>query len=164
MAPGSAGRAPDVAKHGSAFTNLVLVLAGAVEGVPIAVAPSLGFSWASQCVPGVLIAAGASDAPTGQSLCLLFVGIWSDRPSDATLPSCPDVPFPRTVEGLSVDTATGCHFVLLRFLQPKRSVSRKVCFPAVKINTVTSRGCGVRGELCYSSGFGWRSRFVLPGS
>ena len=81
----------------------------------------------------------------------------------SVLPSFPDVPFPRTVEGQSVDTAPGCHFVLLCFPQLKRSVLHKVCFPAVKINTTVTRGCRVHAELCYNSGFGLMSRFVLPG-
>lgn len=48
------------------------------------------------------------------------------------LPSSPDMPFPRTAEGPSADAATGCHFVLLCFAQLRRSISHKVCFPAVK--------------------------------
>jgi len=83
----------------------------------------------------------------------------------SVLPSFPAVPFPRPVEGQSVDTATGCHFVVLCFPQLKqRSVSRKVCFPAIKINTTITRGCRAHAELCHNSGFGLLSGFVLPGS
>lgn len=46
MGTGSAGKALDVAKRSPAFANFVLVLARAVVGVPTAVVPSLGLSWA----------------------------------------------------------------------------------------------------------------------
>lgn len=61
------------------------------------------------------------------------VSLWADGPMGrmmsavtSMLPSFPDMPFLRTVKGQSVDTATGCNFVLLRFPQLKRSVSCKV--------------------------------------
>jgi len=43
---GSAGKASGVARRSLAFANFVLVLARAVVGVPTAVVPSLGLSWA----------------------------------------------------------------------------------------------------------------------
>lgn len=79
------------------------------------------------------------------------------------LPSFPDVLLPRTVKGQSVDTATGCHFILPCFPQLKPSICHKVCFSAVKINTTVIRGCGVHTELCYNSGFGWMNRFARAG-
>lgn len=96
--------------------------------------------------------------------------LWAHGPTGKTmptvtaaLPSFSAVPFPRTVEGQLVDTARGCHFVILCFPQLKPSVSHKVCFPAIKINTTVTRGCRVHAELCYNSGFRLVSRFVLPG-
>lgn len=105
-----------------------------------------------------------------QQVTVCVSSLWAHGPTGKTmpavtsvLPSFPDMPFPRAVEGQSVDTATGCHFVLLCFPQLKQSVSHKVCFPAVKINTRITRGCRVHAELCCNSGFGLLSRFVLPG-
>lgn len=76
---GSAGRALCVVTHSPAFTNLVLVLGRAMKGFP----QMWSHRWASpghsQGVPEVFIAAGESAVPTGHSLCLLFVGTWSDR-------------------------------------------------------------------------------------
>lgn len=46
MGTGSAGKDLNVAKCSPAFANFVLVLARAVVGVPTAVVPSLGLSWA----------------------------------------------------------------------------------------------------------------------
>lgn len=79
------------------------------------------------------------------------------------LPSLPDVLLPRTVKGQSVDTATGCHFVLPCFPQLKLRICHEVCFSAIKINTMVIRGYGVHTELCYNSGFGWMSRFTRAG-
>lgn len=76
------------------------------------------------------------------------------------LPSFPDVLLPRTVKGQSVDTATGCHFVLPCFPQLKPRICHKVCFSAIKINTTVIRGCRVHTELRYNSGFVWMSRFA----
>lgn len=61
-----------------------------------------------------------------------------------------------------VDAATGCHFVLLCFVQLKRGILHKVCIPVIKITTMITGGCSVHAELCYNSGFGLISRCVLP--
>lgn len=80
--------------------------------------------------------------------------LWAYSPAGRTmpavvpvLPSSPGMPFPRTAEGPSADAATGCHFILLCFAQLKRSISHKVCFPAIKINTTVTRGCRVHAKL-----------------
>lgn len=61
-----------------------------------------------------------------------------------------------------MDAATGCHFVLLCFVQLKRGILHKVCIPVIKITTMITGGCSVHAELCYNSGFGLISRCVLP--